>query len=181
MNIVWTLEKLGYDNGTDFTYRKSTGLVWLSGTPQPTDQELQDAYNQFILEEEPELLEAHRSEALKRVDAYASRRRADFISFGVGQELVYNEKAKQAQEFIDGGYVNVENYPFIQAEASATGTSPTAVADTIIANRIAWMQIGAEIEGLRLSAKEEVRAVTTIEQFGPIFQQLIINLNSVGT
>lgn len=166
VNVVYALESLGYEANVDFTWKRSTGLVWLHGSdPEPTEQEIRDAWDAARAAEEPILLEADRELALKKADSYAGKKRMQYIAAGVGQDLVYDEKVRQAQAFKDGGYVNPENYPFIEKEATALSTTPEAIADLILANRASWIEIGSDIEAIRLSTKEQIRNVTDRAQF----------------
>lgn len=173
MNIVFTLEYMGYVNGVDFEHTNANGLVWLSKIKsKPDDAEIQNAWDYFKANEDTYQIDAERESALNRVDGIASYKRSQYISGGIGQELIYNEKAKQAEDFKNSGYVNPENYPFIVLESEALDYTPQEVADTILANRAAWIQLGATIEASRLSAKQAIRAATTISEMQSIIDNL---------
>jgi hypothetical protein len=169
MNIVFILEYMGYFANIDFTHTAAEGLVWISETrPKPEDMDIQNAWDFFKENEDTYQLDAEITSALNRIDDIASTKKLQYISGGVGQELIYSEKAKQAQEFKDGGYINPENYQFISMEADALNKTPQEVADTILANRTAWMQLGAFIESLRLSTKAAAREATGLIQLDSI-------------
>ncbi len=180
MNIVFTLEYMGYVPGVDFEHTAEKGLVWLSETKlRPSDVEISNAWDFFKANEDTYQLEQEREFILNLTDSAASAKRAQYISGGVGQELIYSEKAKQAQEFKDSGFVNPENYPFIALEAESTNKTPTEVAETIIANRAAWIQLGAVIESARLAAKQEIRAAIGISQMQAILDNFKAYLDTI--
>jgi len=164
---------MGYTNGVDFMHTTDNGLVWLSQQiARPDDVEIQNAWDYFKANEDTYQIDSERDFALDRVDGIASNKRAQYISGGTGQELIYNEKSKQAEDFKNAGYTNPENYPFISMEAEALGYTPQEVADTIITNRVAWIQLGATIEAARLAAKQSIRDAVAISEIENIIQNL---------
>lgn len=108
-------------------------------------------------------LEEERKLANRRIDNVAENIRLQHITGGAGQAMVYQEKAKQADDYAAAGYpADTTNYPMIQAESNATGNNTTEAADGIIAQRDNWLIVGAEIEEARLTGKTGVAAATTV-------------------
>ena len=95
------------------------------------------------------------------IDKSAEVARLRYITDGAGQASVYQEKSKEADAYILAGYpADLSTWPFIQAEVNATGLSNTAAADAIVAQRDAWIVLGASIEEARLSGKNAVDAAS---------------------
>ena len=91
------------------------------------------------------------------IDNHAGATRARFITIAPGQELTYQKKAAEAADYVLAGYpADLTNYPFINAEASSTGKTPTETADAIITQELAWRIAGAAIEGARMGGKKAV-------------------------
>lgn len=68
-------------------------------------------------------------------------------------------KAAQAEAYLAAGSpTDMIGWPWIQADADAFGISATTAATSILANRDAWIQLGARIENIRLKAKAAVDA-----------------------
>lgn len=97
-------------------------------------------------------LEEARAHYLKQVDSIAETARLQHITPGAGQSATYEAKHKEATAYPGGG-----PFPFLEAEAEALGQTPGEVADTIIAKRSEWEQIGSLIEAERISAKTTIR------------------------
>ena len=162
MNVVYTLQYMGYDNGVDFEHRASTGLVWLSDSvPEPSDQELKDAWDAAMAEEEPKYLEEDRVFALEKADALSGGKRMEYISAGAGQDLIYQEKAQQAQDYANSGYtLPLTDFPYLDKEATALGVSGEDIAEIILAKRDEWIEVSSNIEELKLSMKRDIKAAT---------------------
>lgn len=75
--------------------------------------------------------------------------------------MVYQEKGDEAADYVANGYpADLASYPFIQAEVNATGKTATQAADDILAQKSAWIMLGAATEEARLSGKVAVDAAT---------------------
>ena len=93
------------------------------------------------------------------IDNHAGTIRSKYITVAPGQEMTYMEKSEEAADFVTAGYpVDTSNYPFIQAEMDATGLTKEQAADGILAQKSAWIVVGATIEKTRLSGKAQVDA-----------------------
>ena len=55
------------------------------------------------------------------------------------------------------------DYSFLAAEAAALGWTLAAVAERVAATRALWIQIGAEIEGLRQGALTAIAAAENVD------------------
>lgn len=105
---------------------------------------------------------------LNLVDTDAERARAAWITAMPGQAMSYLHKAAEAERVLavpEGGYITPALFPWCAAEvgltAPATGDLPAdirAVALVLSTNARGWAMVGAEIERIRLSAKEAIRA-----------------------
>lgn len=104
-----------------------------------------------------------KTSATTDIDRMAENIRLKYITGGAGQALVYNEKAEESADYIAAGSpADLTNYPFIQAEANATGKSATQCANDILAQKAAWITKGAQIEQVRIGAKTTIDLATSI-------------------
>ena len=96
-------------------------------------------------------------EAYYMIDAAAENARLRYITGGAGQAQTYQEKSEEAADYVAAGYpADTSNYPFVQADANAYGSTPTDAADYILLKRSEWVTLGAAIEELRLGGKKGV-------------------------
>lgn len=95
---------------------------------------------------------------LAKIDREAGEFRKQFITDIAGQELTYQRKETEARAYVldDAG-----TYPFLQAEATATGVTMSDLAAAVITQADEWIEMGAAIEGLRMGAKVAVAAAST--------------------
>jgi hypothetical protein len=98
-----------------------------------------------------------------RIDRAAGEVRCRFITDVAGQQLTYDRKEREARAWLAAEAPEIADYPFIAAEAAATGVEPGAAAAEIVAAADAWAGIGSAIEGLRIGAKRAVTAASTRE------------------
>lgn len=111
-----------------------------------------------------ENIPANQESAFNRIDQCAERARLRHITGGIGQALVYQEKAEQAVDYITAGYPSdLSSYPYLQAEAAATGKDSVQIADDVLTHRSVWIRTCAEIEYERLRGKKAIREATDIE------------------
>lgn len=109
-----------------------------------------------------------------RIDVAAGQARARYITSVPGQEMTYSEKAEQAADYAAAGYpADTTNYPFVAADATAYGITSQQAADQILAQRAAWVSIGAQIEQTRLSGKNSVNNATTSEDVQSIVDSTV--------
>lgn len=106
-----------------------------------------------------EIFEDKRADAIRQVDADAEATRKLYLTAGEGQAMTYDAKAQEAKAYLAAGSPVAEDYPFLDAEATATGQDIAVVAATVNAKRDYWIAKGAEIEGLRKGAHVAIAAV----------------------
>lgn len=81
------------------------------------------------------------------VNARAEALRNIYLTPGSGQAITYTRKEAEARAWSDGA--DPASFPFLTAEAAATGASIADVAALVIAQADAWVTVGAAIEGRR--------------------------------
>lgn len=97
------------------------------------------------------------------IDAAAEGARLRTITPGAGQALTYIEKEKDARAYAAAGYPSAQlaEYPFVDAERQALGTTGRKAAELIIATADAWRKQAARIERRRREGKAAVEAAAT--------------------
>lgn len=152
-------------------YDKDTGTVLRSGVCADADFELQvQNPNEGVIEATADAvvvaevnLEPVRESAYNRIDAEAEKYSLNFITPGASQAMRYMEKRTEAASWVPG--VSDENdFPFLSAEAIATGVTVDEIATAVNANANQWRVIGSRIEAARLKAKKQVREATNIAE-----------------
>ncbi|WP_426994440.1 hypothetical protein [Methylomonas sp. CM2] len=103
-----------------------------------------------------------RAAAAARVDDSAGAIRAKYITIAPGQEATYALKLADAKSYqAAANPADASAYPWIAAEAAATGKTPAQTAARIVATAQAWIVIGAQIEGARQAAKLSIAVSQT--------------------
>lgn len=103
----------------------------------------------------PERLIEHEQALHRAVDQAAGAFRLNFITDAPGQPQTYAEKEREALAYAaDPAGI----YPFLAAEADATGRTIAQVATEVAGTAQAWRMLGAAIEGTRIGAKRAVTA-----------------------
>ncbi len=106
---------------------------------------------------EPIPIATLQSESVVRIDSLAGMTRLKYITVSPGQEMTYTAKLADAKAYILAGYpADSTPYVWINAEALATGYTPTQIADFIIYTANLWSQAGSAIESKRMEAKQAV-------------------------
>lgn len=90
------------------------------------------------------------------IDRDAEVERLKYITAGAGQALTYQRKVEEARAAVAEDEPSPEAYPLLAASIGIDGEDVASVASTVIAMDAAWLQIGAAIETVRLSAKREI-------------------------
>jgi hypothetical protein len=164
MNKVQALGQLGFEENYDYTVTKANGvqtIKWLSETPEPSVAEMEVVLEELLLLNPVQDLLFHQRIAKNTIDGSAETARMRHITFGSGQAIVYQEKAKDAERYKADGYPGgMSQYPWIKAESDATGTTPKVAAKNILNKRDAWVVKGVEIEKFRRFWKLEVDKAT---------------------
>lgn len=129
----------------------------------------------------PATLEEHKANAALIVDDYAGTTRSRFITVAPGQEMTYQEKAEEAADYVTAGYpADTSNFPFVAAEIAATGKPKEQAADDILAQKSAWIVVGAQIERIRLGGKVQIDAAANISEVDGVVNSTKLLLDAVG-
>lgn len=121
-----------------------------------------------------------KQEFIIKIDNIAGNKRLEYITSTPGQEVTYTAKLADAQAYKAAGYpIDVSTYPWINAEANATGNSPTNVADFIIYTAAIWEDKGSKIEGARQAAKISVSSATTITEIKAVINTYVNYLATI--
>lgn len=106
-----------------------------------------------------------KTKALEEIDSSTGAIRSLFITTVPGQEMVYQEKRREAERVLHGSsFVDEAEIPHIAAEAAADGVTVVEKATEILTMAQRWSHISSLIEERRLSAKARVKAATTVVQ-----------------
>ncbi len=100
--------------------------------------------------------------AIAKINSEAEAARMRFLTPGMGQALTYQRKETEARAWTINA--DPENFPFLKAEADATGMRIAEVAAQVVAQADAWIPIGAAIDGLRRGAVVGVERAETLTE-----------------
>ncbi len=104
------------------------------------------------------------------VNSRAEAVRCLFLTPGSGQAITYARKEDEARAWT--AEADPADFPFLSAEAAATGTTLGDTAALVLAQAIAWVTIGAAIEGNRrglvvaIDAAPDVASLEAIDPDG---------------
>lgn len=90
------------------------------------------------------------------VDTSAEVERLKYITAGTGQAMTYQRKVEEAKRIQADTVPTSADYPLLAASIGIDGVSLQAVAAVVLGMDAAWAQIGAQIERIRLTAKQAV-------------------------
>jgi hypothetical protein len=89
------------------------------------------------------------------IDADAERCRLKYLTPGAAQAMVYQQKAAEADALLAAdGEPDPGNYPILAASVGIEADTLTDIAHLVIGTRMAWTVIAAQIEAVRLGAKQ---------------------------
>lgn len=99
-----------------------------------------------------------RASAVDGINATTHVTRQKFITSIAGQDLIYLEKEREAVAYVAAtrAPADLDDFPFINAEAIATGLAPWQISQIILFRASLWRKIGPEIEVLRIGALSAV-------------------------
>lgn len=109
-------------------------------------------------------LEAFVTEAKTIIDKKAGEVRLRYITDVAGQAATYDEKLTEAKSWAAETSPSILNYPYIEAEAIATGVTADVAASVIIGTAAVWRAKGAEIEGARMAGKKAQSTAATLDE-----------------
>lgn len=107
--------------------------------------------------------------ATDQVNREAGEARARFITVCIGQEGTYLDKGNEAESFLKDTAPSAEKYPYLYAEAEATGQTVEDVATLVDLTAKAWRPINAKIEGLRQGSLKRVRDASNLAELAGVF------------
>lgn len=106
-------------------------------------------------------LSAHKTSMIAKVDREAGEIRKLFITEIPGQELVYDQKRREAELIALDPDTPTALVPHIAGEALAIGETLIDTAAVILTLAEQWKVISAEIERRRIAHKAAIAAATT--------------------
>lgn len=106
--------------------------------------------------------------AKKAVDAAAAQRRACRMTDGFGQEMLYLQKEAEARACVADAAPDAGAYPLLAAEVGITGATLAEVAVAIIIRADECRADVADIEAVRLSAKQQIDAALSAAEIETI-------------
>lgn len=107
-------------------------------------------------------IEPLRIAVLATIDERAETVRQRYLTPGAGQALTYQRKEAEARAWHEGA--TPAHFPFLSAEADATGVTIDTLAAEVIAMADQWAVIGSAIEGVRMAAKKAVAEASGLPQ-----------------
>lgn len=102
-----------------------------------------------------------KDELTDRIDRDAEAVRSRYITTGAGQAMAYIEKASQAKAYLAATDPVDADYPLLVAEVGITGETVAEVATVIDTMQQQWMATCAQIEPIRIGAKEQIKSAET--------------------
>ncbi|WP_395459836.1 hypothetical protein ACHMW5_35785 (plasmid) [Azospirillum melinis] len=114
-------------------------------------------------------LAAAQTEAVDQVNREAGEARARFITVTIGQEGTYIDKGNEATAFLADEAPTAAKYPYLYAEADATGQPVESIAALVNQTALAWRPLNARIEGLRQGALKAVKDAGTPAAVAAVF------------
>jgi len=148
--------------------------------PNVLQGQLDAAFNDYILIHDLYVLTTTKNNAYFIFRNYVIIARQKYITTLTGQDDVYREKISEAIAHASANYpADLTNYPFINAEVQATGSTPQQASDSIIAARTIWTTKMAAIEQIRRKFKIDIDNATTIEEVETIKTNAITALQAV--
>lgn len=106
-------------------------------------------------------LEPLKTEASAHIDREAERIRGRYITRGSGQAMIYDQKRREAEEFMRNPEISDGEIPHLVAEAAKNEISKYDQAVIYLTMRQQWLTISLIIETKRLAAKAAVMAAQT--------------------
>ncbi|MBD9544240.1 hypothetical protein IB276_32875 [Ensifer sp. ENS04] len=95
------------------------------------------------------------------IDTAAEQERGKYLTLGSGQAMVYDQKRREAEEFIANPEISDGEIPHLVAEAAKNQISKYDQAVIYLTMRQQWLTISPIIETKRLAAKSAVAAAQT--------------------
>jgi hypothetical protein len=118
--------------------------------------------------------------ALSNIDQAAGIVRLKYITSAPGQTEIYLEKTEEAIDYTVAGYPeDASSYPFIVAEANASGITCREAAEMIIKKKSLWLGKAAKIEEVRRTGKITIRQLKSVDDVASTEKATIVGLNAI--
>jgi hypothetical protein len=111
-------------------------------------------------------LTPQRAKAYSEIDFLVEQVRLRIVTPGSGQAMAYQQKYEEALAFVADPTVDPSEVPHIYGEVGITAPTAAEVAQVILNLRSMWRDVSAQLEHLRLSAKQTVENAVTAEGIG---------------
>jgi hypothetical protein len=141
---------------TDLVLQASEGIGVVECSGDPLIPSMVDG--NFTLTFDPTPVRAFLT---NKIDNQAGIVRSMFITNVAGQDLTYVWKTNEAKAWTADADQTL--FPFLNAEATATGDSVSSVRNLVLTTAAQFVGIGAPIEGARMGAKKAVTDATNIK------------------
>ncbi len=106
-----------------------------------------------------------KAEAKATVNAAAGASRSRYVTIVPGQEITYQLKGEELARYdaaiANGDAIDAADYPMLHAEAEATESTLSDLADLVRVTRNAWIQLASVIEAQRQGALRRITLATT--------------------
>lgn len=142
-------------------------------TVNPHEWRLDEATDTVVAYNAPLDLARLKLEAKKRIDAKALRLQSRVITSGPGQELIYEQKAKELARYQNDPAPDPVDYPWCAAERGITGDTLDDVMAVITSKMAEWTQLGATLNALRLGGKRDIDAAASESEIEAIENAIV--------
>lgn len=109
-----------------------------------------------------ENLAFHKRRMIDQVNERAEQVRGMHLTPGSGQAITYARKEEEARRWTEEA--DEAGFPFLSAEAAATGATLAETAALVLAQANAWVMLGSAIEGHRRGLVVAIEAAETLEE-----------------
>ncbi len=118
--------------------------------------------------------------AYNNIDQAAGKIRLNYITSAPGQTEIYLEKTEEAIDYTVAGYPeDASMYPFVIAEANASGISCQDAAKLIIQKKSQWIIKAAAIEEVRRKGKLTIGSLSSVDEITKMSESVIAQINKL--
>lgn len=121
-----------------------------------------------------------RASALEAVGSAISVARRAFVTDLPAQEMIYLAKEAEARAWLAATEPDLEDYPFLEAEAGLTAATPAALATLWLEMATQWRVIAAQIEAVRMTAISAITAAQTQAAVQAAITNLTASLTAIA-
>lgn len=129
--------------------------------------EIPNALARYIAEWDPAApevdIEVLRATAVAKVNREAAAQRGQYLTAGIGMDLVYGKKLKEAEAKLANPSISNDKIKHVVNEAEINGVSITDMAQLIVDTEAAWAELSAPIEQKRMAAKKAIAEAADAE------------------